>query len=176
MSTTPTILITNIEEAAVLALEFDAVITAGPAAYEVGAPFDHPDHLVVEFDDEIRRDWGGPTRADIRAILDFARERRDRSILVHCHAGMSRSTAVAIAILHDRGLPEADAFTAARAARPMDAIADERPFIPNPLVLAHADAILGGALVDHDPDLAFDLATADPDAWESTWTDPGTER
>jgi predicted protein tyrosine phosphatase len=168
---TPKILITNIDEAAVHAPEFDTVITAGPSAEEVSARFDHADHLVVEFDDEIRRDWGGPTRADIRTILEFARERPGRSILIHCHAGMSRSVAVAIAILHDHGLSECEAFAAARAARPADALAEDRPFIPNPLVLAHADAILGSALIGQDEDLAFDLAAADPETWRSSWDD-----
>lgn len=169
MFRTPTILVTNLDEAAELAAEFDAVITAGPSAAEVAERFQHPDHLVVEFHDEVRRDWGGPSIADVRTILEFARARHDRSILIHCHAGMSRSTATAIAILHDAGLPEADAFDAIRAARPATALAEDREFIPNPLILAHADTIIGGSLVDHDTESALHLAYADPDRWGTPW-------
>ena len=43
-------IICNIEEAAELCHEFDAVITAGPEAFEVSG-WDHPNHLVISFDD-----------------------------------------------------------------------------------------------------------------------------
>lgn len=171
----PRILIVNIEEAAELAVEFDTVISAGPNAVEVSEYFTHPDHLVVEFDDAVHRSWGGPSRADVRTILDFAATRTERSILIHCHAGMSRSTATAIAILASWGFAPDRAFEHARAARPVDAVEEDRLFVPNALILSHADAILDSELLDHDPEVARDLAFADPDDWrycsDDVWDD-----
>lgn len=161
----PRILIVNIEEAAELAAEFDTVITAGPTADEVAAYFTHPDHLVVEFHDTIHRSWGGPSRADVRTILEFAATRVDRSILIHCHAGMSRSTAAAIAILTSWGLAPDVAFEHARGARPAEAIDEDRLFVPNALLLSHADALLDSELVEHDPEIARDLLHIDPEGW-----------
>jgi predicted protein tyrosine phosphatase len=165
----PRILIANLEEAALLALEFDTVITAGPQADEVAEWFTHPDHLVVEFHDVVHRGWGGPTRADVRTILDFAATRVDRSILIHCHAGMSRSTATAIAILTSWGLSPAEAFEHARTARPAEAHEEGRPFIPNALLLSHADALLDSGLLDHDPEIARELLYAGDDDWDPAW-------
>jgi hypothetical protein len=165
----PRILIVNIDEAAELAAEFDTVITAGPTADEVAEYFTHPDHLVVEFHDTIERSWGGPSRADVRTILDFAATRVDRSILIHCHAGMSRSTATAIAILASWGMTPEAAFEHARASRPADAIEDDRLFVPNALLLSHADALLDSELVEHDPEVARDLLHIDPECWAEDW-------
>lgn len=167
----PRILIVNIEEAAELAAEFDAVITAGPLAEEVAEYFTHPDHLVVEFHDTLVRSWGGPSRADVRTILEFAATRVDRSILIHCHAGMSRSTATAIAILTSWGMTPEAAFEHARTARPEDAIEERRAFIPNALLLSHADAILDSALLTHDPDIERELQYSDPEYWDESWDD-----
>lgn len=68
---------------------------ATPAAFER-----YPDHRRVElrFHDAIEADDGVilPTRADVEAVLAFGAghaDDRDAHILVHCHAGVSRSTA-----------------------------------------------------------------------------------
>src|SRR5947207_14007333 len=47
-----------------------------------------------------------PSHADVERLLAFGRELRDRSdghILIHCHAGVSRSTAAAALILAQIG-------------------------------------------------------------------------
>ena len=49
------------------------------------------------------------------------------------------------------------------------AIADDRPFSPNALLLSHADAVLDTALLQHDPEIARELLYADDDAWAVAW-------
>lgn len=156
----PNILITNLNEAHQYAPEFDSVLTAGPAAIEVAA-FQHPDHLVVEFDDiiETRLDngWCGPTKADVARILEWAFPRYKQSLLVHCHAGMSRSTASAIGVLIEWGFDEETAFAHVEASRPQAAILGRREFIPNPLILAHIDDLTGSKLLATRPEYAAEL-------------------
>jgi predicted protein tyrosine phosphatase len=156
----PNILVTNINEAYLYAHDFDSVITAGPQASEV-ANFNHPDHLVVEFHDiiETRYDngWIGPTQQDVARMLEWAFERFGRSILIHCHAGMSRSTATAIGVLTEWGYDEDFAFKHVEARRPVDAIRANREFIPNPLILSHVDRIVGSNLLAARPEYAREL-------------------
>jgi predicted protein tyrosine phosphatase len=88
---------------------------------------DHPDYL-------------RPTRADVEAILTFGQLLRDGDpahLLVHCHAGVSRSTAAMTALLLQAypGLDEDEALAH---------IAEIRPKAwPNSLMIRHADALLG---------------------------------
>ena len=60
---------------------------------------------------------------DIRAALAFAREINDEPLLIHCAAGISRSTAVAWIILYDKlnGKPDAvrQSFEIVRKVRPI---------------------------------------------------------
>ena len=61
--------IRNIEEAAELCHEFDAVITAGPEKFEVSG-WSHPNHLVVSFDDVTDDRYGDAPRIEhIRKIV-----------------------------------------------------------------------------------------------------------
>lgn len=144
----PDILITNILEARLLNETFDHVITAGPEPREVR--FDHPSHLIVPFHDTLRLDWEGATEQDIAVILDWASDKKDESILIHCHAGMSRSTSTAIGILASWGYAEEEAWNIVKRSRPAQALATSRSFIPNPLVLSHVDSLLGTQFVALD--------------------------
>ena len=146
---TPDILITNIVEARLLSPSFDHVITAGPEYREV-KNMEHPSHLVVSFHDTLRLDWEGATENDIAAVLDWAADKRDDSILIHCHAGMSRSTSSTIGILASWGYSEDEAWEIARRSRPASAIANKRDFIPNPLILSHIDSLLGTSFLTRD--------------------------
>lgn len=88
-----------------------------------------------------------PERQDVEDALAFAQTLWKGSgtrLLVHCHAGMSRSPAIAAACLAawhsrsegrnaDRSSAEQIAGTIAAAARIM---------IPNPLILCHAEAAM----------------------------------
>jgi predicted protein tyrosine phosphatase len=73
---------------------------ADPPAF---AEFGPHRRLVLRFHDVIEPlpDQIGPTRADVERLLAFGRdvgETSDGHLLVHCHAGVSRSTAAATLI------------------------------------------------------------------------------
>jgi predicted protein tyrosine phosphatase len=81
----------------------------------------------------------------VRTILDFAADWRGHSpMLVHCWAGVSRSTATAFLVACERNpeTPEATIAQALRAASP--------GATPNPLIVQLADDIMGrqGRMVD----------------------------
>ncbi len=85
-----------------------------------------------------------PSGGMIAAMLDFSRARaRETPLLIHCWAGISRSSAAAYILACD-GLPgrEADLAAALRASAPFAT--------PNRLMVALADDLLGrnGAMVD----------------------------
>ena len=62
-----------------------------------------PSQLVLKFDDISSPidDFIMPQERHIRAGLEFARRWEQPSLLIHCKAGMSRSPAMALAILAD---------------------------------------------------------------------------
>ena len=104
-------------------------------------------HLTLELDDipEPEPERVLPSRDHVQALLDFAGGwDRTAPIVVHCWAGVSRSTAAAftIACLHN---PGADEFDIAETLRQYSPTAS-----PNPVIVAHADALLGrrGRMVD----------------------------
>lgn len=98
-------------------------------------------HARIEFRfDDVTCEYPGyrpPTRAEIYDLLRFARDfDPDSHVLVHCVAGISRSTAAASLILMQANpeLPAAVAF---------DRIAALRPIAyPNELMLEHGGALL----------------------------------
>jgi predicted protein tyrosine phosphatase len=83
-----------------------------------------------------------PTREHVEGLVGFLRASRESSLLVHCYAGVSRSTAAAlIAMVLDAPGRERDAARAMRSAAPYAQ--------PNRLIIRHADELLDrrGALV-----------------------------
>lgn len=106
------------------------------------AAFAPHQRLMLRFHDVIapQPDQIGPTRDDVERLLAFGREvgaMPDAHLLVHCRAGISRSTAAAALILM-----QANPDWSARAA--LDAIAAIRPRAwPNLLMLELGDAVLG---------------------------------
>src|SRR3974390_2815932 len=80
-----------------------------------------------------------PEMADVEAILSFARDAGDdlRHLLIHCHAGISRSTAAMLMILAQaHPLEKEDAF--------VDRLLQMRPQAwPNSRMIALADELLG---------------------------------
>jgi predicted protein tyrosine phosphatase len=81
-----------------------------------------------------------PGRDHARAILDFVDEWQiDRPLLVHCWAGVSRSTATAF-IAACRLNPDAEEIVIAQMIRRRSPTAS-----PNPLLVAAADHLLGRA-------------------------------
>ena len=98
--------------------------------------------LILRFHDVIERrpDQIAPTREDVERLLIFGREVSETSgahLLVHCRAGVSRSTAAAALILVQAN-PEWPASTS------LDTVAALRPRAwPNLLILELGDALLG---------------------------------
>lgn len=85
-----------------------------------------------------------PTRDDVAAVLAFgeelkasAREREEGHLLVHCHMGVSRSTAAMLSLLAQvHGGEDEDAlFQRLRGIRPQA--------WPNSVMVGHADDLLG---------------------------------
>jgi predicted protein tyrosine phosphatase len=100
------------------------------------------EHLRLAFHDiaELREGFTAPDAALVARLLDFAAGWDPaRPMLVHCWAGVSRSTAAAFVIACQRspGRSERDIAQALRAAAPYAT--------PNPLVVSLADAALGRA-------------------------------
>lgn len=95
----------------------------------------------LRFDDLLFEAPGSlaPSQADVQAILDFGAELEGRSdiahVLVHCHAGVSRSSAAAAVLMaqHNPGREE-DAFMALLEIRPQA--------WPNTRVVEFADVLL----------------------------------
>jgi predicted protein tyrosine phosphatase len=106
----------------------------------------HPDHLVLKFEDVDIRDEAIalPKEQHVRAVLEFGRRHTDDDILVHCKAGIARSTALALTIIADRLGPGQEAAAVAR-------LLEVRPeAAPNLLILGMADDLMEreGALVE----------------------------
>ncbi len=111
-----------------------------PAASEPPELRDLPaELLILRFDDVITGDGPlrAPERVDIERLLAFDRGHQpDDSLVIHCTAGISRSTA-ALAILLAQRKPntEPEIFAQLRAVRPKA--------WPNSLMIALADDVLG---------------------------------
>lgn len=95
-------------------------------------------HLVLRFHD-IEAEVEGfvaPTEEQLREALAHTKDMEaDERLLVHCHAGKSRSPAMAIGILVQAGLSPAAALEHVREVRP--------ELIPNRLMIRQLDRLLG---------------------------------
>src|SRR5438067_4184721 len=113
--------------------------TPDPPAFEAFAPHRR---LALRFHDiiETRPDCVAPQKADVERLLAFGRELTDLSrshLLIHCHAGVSRSTASAALILM-QARPERPAREA------LEAVSQIRPRAwPNLGILEFGDELLG---------------------------------
>jgi predicted protein tyrosine phosphatase len=98
--------------------------------------------LALRFNDIIEPEPGrlAPARADVERLLAFGRElidAPDPHLLIHCHAGVSRSTASAALIL-------AQAWPDRPASAALEAVSAIRPRAwPNLRILEFGDALLG---------------------------------
>ncbi|AEV36141.1 hypothetical protein PSE_1629 [Pseudovibrio sp. FO-BEG1] len=96
-------------------------------------------HLVLEFNDiaEERDGLIAPQMEHVERLLAFAEQAQaNGSLLVHCWAGVSRSTAAAY-IITCAALPEADERALAQHLRKVSPVAT-----PNPLLISLADTLL----------------------------------
>ncbi len=120
-----------------------ALIVSLLSPYDTFPVFDgHDDarHLRVPVHDIVDDvgDWRAPAMTDAERVIRFV-EGWDRSapMLIHCWAGISRSTASAFitACVHNPSADEEEIALAIRNASPTAS--------PNPRLVAHADALLG---------------------------------
>jgi predicted protein tyrosine phosphatase len=104
------------------------------------------ERTILRFHDVIEDKEGrpAPTKADVEAILAYGEsliesrlDRRDGHLLVHCHMGVSRSTAAMIALMAqcEPDRDEDSIFTTIREMRPIA--------WPNSVMIAYADELLG---------------------------------
>ncbi|GJD52738.1 hypothetical protein OPKNFCMD_5505 [Methylobacterium crusticola] len=105
------------------------------AGYEPTAPL-APRSLVLTFEDSERPSAEGPTAGHVATALAFTRALEpDARLLVHCVAGLSRSTALAAAILVQHGVPAEAAIAQVGRMRP--------DMMPNTRLCRYADEALG---------------------------------
>ena len=132
----------NLEEALTECLEYDAVITAGPQADEV-SDFGHPLHKVVDFRDTSMLTSGGPTYENVCELMEFGIG--VPKLLVHCHAGISRSTATAWGVAIGNGVNPLEAFLQLKQNHPNERGFSgfrhgvQRTFAPNKLIVSHLE-------------------------------------
>ena len=147
------LVICSFADACERARDFDAVISIESPGAAVGngqlqrfrKPTE-PAHLVLCFHDiEDAAQATPPQRQHVADGLAFARTHAGRRLLIHCFAGISRSTALAYAILVDRAGHAADEVAL------LEHVLALRPqACPNRLVVRHADDLLsrGGRMID----------------------------
>jgi predicted protein tyrosine phosphatase len=122
------------------------VLTLLAPADQSGVDLEGRKHLLLKFNDIDMEQPGlvAPTSVDIERIVSFSRTWSDNSpLLVHCWAGISRSSAAAFIIACDRN-PGRERELAAELRR-------RAPFsTPNRLMIALADELLSreGRMVD----------------------------
>jgi predicted protein tyrosine phosphatase len=108
-----------------------------PEAFE---DFDPHFRATLRFHDAIEPDPGVvlPQKSDVDSILAFARDAGDvRHLLIHCHAGISRSTAAMLMILAQAHPHESEDAV-------VDRLLEIRPQAwPNSRMIAFADELLG---------------------------------
>jgi predicted protein tyrosine phosphatase len=114
-------------------------------------PEQHLTRLFNDIDAEID-DLIAPSQHDVQAVIDFARAwPRDAPMLIHCYAGISRSTAAALiaAIAINPDLDDAALAQALREASPSAK--------PNIRMISMADEMLGrgGRLIDAVMDMSI---------------------
>lgn len=123
-------------------------------------------HFVAHFHD-VEREINGYVAPDARklaaALAHVADLPNDARLLVHCHAGKSRSPAFALGVLVAAGMTPAEAMTKVKLLRPF--------VIPNRMIVAMLDEMLGqgGELVrvvlDHYATLPAEASLPDRGGW-----------
>lgn len=117
------IVISDKDTASKQADDFDFVISILDERYHWGHNFGSDKHLIVHFEDTEH-----PTEKQyanqflgVSRIFNWVRQNKitsDHRVLVHCHAGISRSSAVAWLLLVDQGVEPLQAFQTLLKARP----------------------------------------------------------
>jgi len=125
----------NVVEADESAHLFDAVVSLVVADSE--SLQTHKNRLLRPFADVSNASHPNAiTAVDVETILGFT-SRHTGTLMVHCLAGQSRSTAVALAVMVQKGFDPVEACDLLDFNHPQG-----RPFTPNLLVLARFDVAL----------------------------------
>ena len=109
-------------------------------------PFTAERHLVLHLHDvesQLRDEWVLPNEGHLDEILGFSRDLKDGDrLLVHCHQGLSRSTAAAIGIMVQHGMGPEEAYLHVEGVRDI--------LLPNGLITRMIDEKfdLDGVLLD----------------------------
>jgi predicted protein tyrosine phosphatase len=132
----------------------------------VGVPLER--HLRIGVHDvaELVEGYEAPSLATVERILEFGRDwNPDDVMVVHCWAGVSRSTATAFVLACAKN-PQADEREIARELRRSSPSA-----YPNPLIVALADALLGrdGRMIDALKEMGLPSGDSGPFELRSTW-------
>lgn len=113
-----------------------AVSLVSPKLNDWKSRGDH--HLIVKMDDvgSPELSEAAPTIDHVLTVLTFTSDLTDDDrVLVNCHVGQSRSTAMMIGILVQHGMDPEEAY---------EAVKEQRPFLlPNLLICQHLDTCLG---------------------------------
>lgn len=128
--------VSNIYEAEIWANDFASVLTVGPEKNEVD--WGHKNHKVFTFGDTTGGKYA-PKISDVEEAIYWGAEQED--LLVHCHAGMSRSTSTAWGISILKGADPLDSFLILKDAQPEESYGF-REFIPNGLIVKYLEKIL----------------------------------
>jgi predicted protein tyrosine phosphatase len=106
--------------------------------------------LHLRFEDVLEEtDRDAPTLQDVERMLRWGEAiPEDATVVINCFAGVSRSTAAALALMTQKTRDPNDAARRLLAQRPTAC--------PNPIITKHADAILGmgGALFERGEEIA----------------------
>ena len=132
------ITVCNIREARQLAEHYDHVATCGPNRRELG--FTHWSHIVETFEDAV--DHRGPSKRQIKNLLNWYQNLGDGSVLVHCHAGVSRSAAVAVGFHLVDGASPWEAVLAVMGQQPFE-FGERRVCWPNGRVVRFLGELFG---------------------------------
>lgn len=101
--------------------------------------FDRNNWLLLDMDDVISEQAEfAPRPEQVKQFLDWGKQLpSDARVLVHCRAGVSRSTSAALALMvQDIGVHRID--------HAIEWLVDHRPIAcPNPVISKHADRLLG---------------------------------
>lgn len=133
----------SMKEARVVYGEYDTVLTTGPHSDEV-KDIIHLKHKIVTFDDVVDdRAPNAPTYAKVVDALEFGIGAS--KLLVHCHAGISRSAAIAWGVAIGNGFEPSNAYATLESLQPMHTVSwkGQRPFFPNDLIVFYIDQYFG---------------------------------
>ena len=118
-----------------LATHWISLLDRGDRQFYISGQFANCQRLFLNCDDVLKPDiYGAPTREQVQQILDFTKNITQGTVVVNCFAGISRSTASALAILAQHHNCIDTAVKDLLAVRPQAC--------PNPVISQYADEIL----------------------------------